>query len=56
VKHVGEQRLLDAAADPVLLNSYNQVVSAYRLYREPTQQRAECDGMPADGLVAYFCA
>jgi len=55
LKRVDEQKLIDAAADPVYLSNFNRVLSTFDTYhREPTrvdgaQQLSQSD------LVAYFC-
>ncbi len=54
LKRVDQQRLVDAADDPVFLGAYNYVLSAYDTYHnEPTRAT---HGLRQSDRVAYFCA
>ena len=56
LKRIDEQRLAAAATDPVFLNTFNRVLSAFDTYLHepiPGHGLALSD---AGGLVAYFCA
>ncbi len=55
LKRVDEQRLNEAAQDPVFLGMYNQVLSAYDTYQnEPL--RGNHGQLGPNDLIAYFCA
>lgn len=54
LKRVDQQRLLDAAQDPVYRGAYNFVLSAYDTYRQEPVRGAH--GFEAGDLVAYLCA
>lgn len=56
LKQVDEQRLVDAAADPVFLSNFNRVLSAYETYLSQSPRRDEAQSLRQDDLVAYFCA
>ncbi|MBK8016199.1 MAG: alpha-glucan family phosphorylase [Betaproteobacteria bacterium] len=56
LKRVDEQRLLYAADDPVFLNSYNRVLSAYDTYHNEPLRRNGSEWLRQSDLVAYFCA
>ena len=53
LKRVNQQRLVDAAEDPVFLSSYNRVLSAFDTYLAETQRG---EGLAQGDLIAYFCA
>jgi glycogen phosphorylase len=54
LKRVDQQRLLDAAQDPVYRGAYNFVLSAYDTYlQEPT---VPSHGLQQGDVVAYLCA
>jgi starch phosphorylase len=56
LKRIDEQRLVDAAQDPVFLNSFNRILSAFDTYQsEPLRADGAVSLAPSD-LVAYFCA
>ncbi|MBI4205663.1 MAG: alpha-glucan family phosphorylase [Betaproteobacteria bacterium] len=55
LKRVDEQRLLEAAQDPVFLGTYNRVLSEYDTYhKEPI--RGSPGNLGPNDLIAYFCA
>ncbi|HQW20800.1 MAG TPA: alpha-glucan family phosphorylase, partial [Rhodocyclaceae bacterium] len=58
LKRVDQKRLRDAAADPIFLDTMNQVLSAYDNYhRAPAGHEARGKlPLPPNELVAYFCA
>ncbi|MDB5802072.1 MAG: alpha-glucan phosphorylase [Rhodocyclales bacterium] len=56
LKRIDEQRLLEAAADPVYLNSLNRVLSAFDSYQNDPQPRGAGAALGEDELIAYFCA
>lgn len=54
LKRLDQQRLVNAADDPVFLGAYNRVLSAYDTYHnEPLRAN---HGLGDGDLVAYFCA
>ncbi|MBI3938034.1 MAG: alpha-glucan family phosphorylase [Betaproteobacteria bacterium] len=55
LKRVDQQRLIDAAEDPVFLGAYNRVLSAYDTYHGETA-RGNHAGLQDGDLIAYFCA
>ncbi len=55
LKRIDEQKLVDAADDPVYLSNFNRVLSAFDTYHgEPTRVNG-AKGLSASDLVAYFC-
>jgi starch phosphorylase len=56
LKRIDERRLVDAAADPVFLNSYHRVLSAYDTYHGEPLRRSGSEWLRQSDLVAYFCA
>lgn len=56
LKRIDEHRLLEAAADPMYLNSLNRVLSAYDIYHQDGPPRGKGVEFKPDDLVAYFCA
>ncbi|MBI2313232.1 MAG: alpha-glucan family phosphorylase [Betaproteobacteria bacterium] len=55
LKRIDEQRLLDAAEDPVFLATYNRILSAYDSYHSDTTRRNGAENLKPDDLIAYFC-
>ena len=56
LKYIDQQRLVAAAADPVFMHEFEQVLSAYDAYRnEPPRLNGKAL-LPDKDLVAYFCA
>ncbi len=56
LKRVDEQRLVDAAEDPVFLGNFNRVLSAYDTYHSEPLRRNGSEWLRQSDLVAYFCA
>ena len=56
LKRVDEQRLIEAADDPVFINSYNRVLSAYDSYKDEPLRRNGSEWLRQNDLIAYFCA
>jgi len=56
LKRVDEQKLLDAADDPVFLGNYNRVLSNYDTYHNEPLRRNGSEWLRSSDLVAYFCA
>jgi starch phosphorylase len=56
LKRIDERRLVDAAEDPVFLNNFNRVLSAYDTYHSEPMRRNGSEWLRANDLVAYFCA
>ncbi|MFT4171456.1 MAG: alpha-glucan family phosphorylase [Rhodocyclaceae bacterium] len=56
LKRIDEHRLLEAAADPMYLNSLNRVLSAYDIYHQDGPPRGKAAELKPDDLIAYFCA
>ena len=56
LNRVDEQRLLDAADDPLYMDRYNRVLSAYDTYHGEPRRRTAGERLGQDDLVAYFCA
>jgi len=56
LKRIDEQKLVDAAQDPVFLNSFNRILSAFDTYRSEPVRANGAAALPASDLVAYFCA
>ena len=55
LKRVDQQRLTAAADDPIFLDSYNRVLSAFDSYHSHGPRGGHAVGMEGD-LIAYFCA
>lgn len=53
---IDEQRLIDAADDPVFLSSFNRVLSAYDTYLGEPMRRNGSEWLRQSDRVAYFCA
>src|SRR6478609_8290222 len=56
LKRIDEDRLEAAAADPVFLNNFNRVLSAFDSYMTEPPARQRNGTLPLPGVVAYFCA
>jgi len=56
LRRVDEQKLLEAADDPVFLASYNRVLSAYDSYHGEALRRNGSEWLRQNDLIAYFCA
>jgi starch phosphorylase len=56
LKHIDEHRLVNAAADPVFLNTFNRVLSAFDTYRSEPLLKQNRAAFEPDDLIAYFCA
>ena len=56
LRRVDEQKLLDAADDPVFLGNYNRVLSNYDTYHNEPLRRNGSEWLRSSDLVAYFCA
>jgi len=56
LKRVDEKKLLAAAEDPLFLNNYNRVLSAYDTYHSEITRRNGSSRLQDSDLVAYFCA
>jgi starch phosphorylase len=56
LKRVDEQKLIDAADDPVFLGNYNRALSAYDTYHGEPLRRNGSEWLRQTDLVAYFCA
>jgi starch phosphorylase len=56
LKRIDEHRLVSAAADPVFLNGFNRVLSAFDTYMTESVPQSSEGSQAANGLVAYFCA
>jgi len=56
LRRIDERRLLLAADDPVFLNSYHRVLSAFDSYLGDPPRHAGEPLLAGDDLVAYFCA
>ncbi|MGE5668924.1 MAG: alpha-glucan family phosphorylase [Betaproteobacteria bacterium] len=56
LNRVDEQRLIDAADDPLYMDRYNRVLSAYDTYHGESRRRTAGERLAPDELVAYFCA
>jgi starch phosphorylase len=55
LKRIDQQRLVDAAEDPIFLGTYNRVMSAYDTYHNEPIRRDGAQHLRASDLVAYFC-
>ena len=56
LKRVDEQRLLDAAEDPIFIGNFNRVLAAYDTYHDYFLQVGSPNWLHKDDLIAYFCA
>lgn len=56
LKRIDERRLIDAVDDPVFLNTYNRVLSAFDSYHNEPMRRNGSEWLQQNDLVAYFCA
>jgi len=56
LKRIDEARLTAAAADPVFLNNFNRVLSAFDTYMKEPVGKPGIGWSERDGLIAYFCA
>ena len=56
LKRLDEERLTAAAGDPVFLNSFNRVLSAFDSYHSEPIPRQNSSLFAQGDLIAYFCA
>jgi starch phosphorylase len=56
LKRVDEDKLTNAADDPVYLANFNRVLSAYDTYHNEPLRRNGSEWLRSTDLVAYFCA
>ena len=56
LKRIDQQRLIDAADDPIFLGTYNRVLSAYDTYHNEPMRHNGAERLRQSDLVAYFCA
>ena len=57
LRHLAQERLDDAARDPVFLQRYSSAISAYDTYHQEEGPPPEAEALtPGRDLVAYFCA
>ncbi|HKO87193.1 MAG TPA: alpha-glucan family phosphorylase, partial [Burkholderiales bacterium] len=56
LKRIDEERLVNAADDPVFLSAFNRVLSAYDTYHSEPLRRNGSEWLRQSDLVAYFCA
>ncbi|MGB0126063.1 MAG: alpha-glucan family phosphorylase [Rhodocyclaceae bacterium] len=56
LKRIDQQRLIDAADDPIFLGTYNRVLSAYDTYHNEPMRHSGAERLRQSDLVAYFCA
>ncbi len=56
LKRIDEQKLVDAADDPVFLGNLNRVVSAFDAYLKEPLRRNGSEWLRKNDLIAYFCA
>jgi starch phosphorylase len=56
LKRIDEARLTAAASDPVFLNNFNRVLSAYDTYMKEPLARPAVGWPERSELIAYFCA
>ncbi|MFZ1908362.1 MAG: alpha-glucan family phosphorylase [Burkholderiales bacterium] len=56
LRNVDQQRLDEAAEDPVFLNSFHSVLSEYDSYHEAPTKGNRTAQLQRDDVVAYFCA
>jgi starch phosphorylase len=56
LNRVDEQRLVDAVDDPLYMDRYNRVLSAYDTYHGEPRRPEATEQLRRSDLVAYFCA
>src|SRR5258708_3880423 len=56
LKRIDEQKLVNAADDPVFLGNLNQVLSAFDVYLKEPLPRNGSEWLRKNDLIAYFCA
>jgi len=56
LKYIDQQRLVNAAADPIFMHDFDRVLSAYDAYRNEPMRATDKGLVPGKDLVAYFCA
>jgi starch phosphorylase len=56
LKRIDEDKLTDAADDPIYLANFNRVLSAYDTYHNEPLRRDGSEWLRSTDLVAYFCA
>ncbi len=56
LRRIDEARLREAADDPVFVDSFNRILSAYDTYQSERSPRAAAVGLSDNDLIAYFCA
>jgi len=56
LKRIDEQKLVDAADDPVFLGNLNRVLSAFDVYLKEPLRRNGSEWLRKNDLIAYFCA
>lgn len=56
LRSIEQQRLQKAAADPLFLETYQQVTAAYNQYHHDRERRDLAKQLELDDLIAYFCA
>ncbi len=56
LKRIDEQKLIDAADDPVFLGNLNRVLSAFDAYLKEPMRRNGSEWLRKNDVVAYFCA
>jgi starch phosphorylase len=56
LKRIDEQKLVDAADDPVFLGNLNRVLAAFDAYLKEPQRRNASEWLRKNDLIAYFCA
>lgn len=56
LRRIDEQKINYAADDPVFLNNYHRVLSAYDSYHAEPLRRQSSEWLRQNDLIAYFCA
>src|SRR5882724_1394185 len=56
LKRIDEQKLVDAADDPVYLGNLNRVLSGFDVYLKEPLRRNGSEWLRKNDVVAYFCA
>ncbi|MCW8919640.1 MAG: alpha-glucan family phosphorylase [Gammaproteobacteria bacterium] len=56
LRRIAQQKLDDAAADPLFMEEFNRVISFYRSYHEMGQHPKTVDHIDEGDTIAYFCA
>jgi starch phosphorylase len=56
LKRIDQQRLTAAADEPLFLDSYNRVLSAFDSYHSHGPRGGHAAGLEQGDLIAYFCA